>query len=570
MPGLARARVGAGSAMTDGGEAILAACRDLGVEMIFSSPGSEWAPVWEALARQERDGTRGPRYVDLMHETLAVAMATGYTLVTGTPQLVLLHAGPGLLQGACGIHGALLTGVPMVICSAESTTYGESGTDPGSQWYRNLSMVGGPQAIATPFTKWATQVGDVATLYGSVVRAAELARRAPAGPVYLNVPVEVLLSEWSPPPAARPVPRQGIRISAPEDLRRAARRLATARNPVIITESAGRHPDGFAALLAFAETLAVPVVEPQSAVCANFPRDHFLHAGGDVAPLLRHADLVILVCCRAPWYPPSNRPAEPDVLVIDDAPHRPYLDYQVFGADQYLEGDVGPTLRALTQTVSDVGVNPELLAARTAALATDPQPFDLGDQPGEAVIEPARVVACLRELLDPDAAVIDETITHSRVVQSRLRADRPTRYTYVQGGLGQGLGVALGEKLAAPDRETALVIGDGSLLYNPIVPALSASRALGLPLLIVVFDNRQYRSMKLNHLRFYPDGVAAAENTFFGVDLTDQPDFADLTAPFGMLGLTVTDPDELKSAIGRALEAVRAGTTALVDVRVAR
>ena len=86
-------------------------------------------PVWEALARQDRDGTPGPRYVDLMHETLAVAMATGYGLVTGRPQLVLLHAGPGLLQGACGIHGALLAQVGMVICSAESLTYGEGGVD---------------------------------------------------------------------------------------------------------------------------------------------------------------------------------------------------------------------------------------------------------------------------------------------------------------------------------------------------------------------------------------------------------------------------------------------------------
>ena len=99
----------------DGGEAVLAAGRALGVDVIFCSSGSEWAPVWEALARQERDGIGGPRYLDLLHETLAVAMATGYGLVTRRPQLVLLHAGPGLLQGANGIHGALLSNVPMVV-----------------------------------------------------------------------------------------------------------------------------------------------------------------------------------------------------------------------------------------------------------------------------------------------------------------------------------------------------------------------------------------------------------------------------------------------------------------------
>jgi len=152
-----------------------------------------------------------------------------------------------LLQGANAIHGALLTGAPMVICSGESTGYGDgAGPDPGSQWYRNLSVVGGPQGVAAPFTKWACAAADVNVLYGMVKRAGELANQAPAGPVYLNTPVETLL--------------------------------------------------------------ALPVVEPQSALCANFPRTSFLHAGGELAPLAAEADLVILLGCRAPWYPPTAKP----------------------------------------------------------------------------------------------------------------------------------------------------------------------------------------------------------------------------------------------------------------------
>jgi acetolactate synthase I/II/III large subunit len=551
----------------DGGEAVLAACRDLGVDVVFCSSGSEWAPVWEALARQRRDGLPGPRYLDLMHETLAVAMCTGYTLATGRPQLVLLHAVPGLLQGANGIHGALLTGVPMVVASAESTTYGEAAGDPGSQWYRNLSVVGGPQAVAAPFTKWSTQVGDVSTAYGHVVRAAELARRAPAGPVYLNIPMEVLLQPWTRPAAAGPVPEPGARVSPPAELRRAAELLTTARHPVILTESAGRHPDGFAALLELAETLEIPVIEPQSAVCANFPRTHRLHRGGESADLLAEADLIVLVCCRAPYYPPSNRPADSRVLVIDDVPHRPYVDYQVLGADQYLEGDVAPTLRALTQSVRDLGTDAALLSPRRSEFATSPSTRPLPDTPG---ISPAEVVDCLRELLDPDAAVIDETITHARTVQQRLKADRPGRYSYVQGGLGQGIGVALGVKLADPTREVALTVGDGSFLYNPIVQSLSAAKSLRLPVLIVVFNNRQYLSMKLNHLRFYPEGTAVTEDDFRGVDLSDQPDLAALAEPFGLLGLSLDDPAELRAGLEKALQAVRGGTTAIVDIRVNR
>src|SRR5216684_1494751 len=135
----------------DGGEALLAAFRSLGIDYIFSSPGSEWAPVWEALARQTSDSAKGPAYLDLWHETVAVGMACGYTLMTGRIQAVLLHAGPGLLQGSCAIHGALLSGVPMIVFSSESITYGErAGVDPGSQWYRNLSIVGGPHGLVQP------------------------------------------------------------------------------------------------------------------------------------------------------------------------------------------------------------------------------------------------------------------------------------------------------------------------------------------------------------------------------------------------------------------------------------
>src|SRR6266699_425588 len=293
----------------DGGEALIRAASDLGADYIFSSAGSEWAPVWEAFARRAETGAPAPRYLDLTHETTAVGMATGYAAVTGRPQVVLLHAAAGLLQGANAIHGALLTGIPVVICSGESTGYGDgAGPDPGSQWYRNLSVVGGPQAVAAPFTKWACAAADVRVLYGMVKRAGELAAQAPAGPVYVNTPVEVLLASWQPAPADGPAPPAGRTGPADADVEAAARLLAVAQRPVLATETAGRDPEAFAALVELAELLAIPVVQPQSAVCASFPRSHPLHAGGELGPLAADADLVILAGCRAPWYPPSATP----------------------------------------------------------------------------------------------------------------------------------------------------------------------------------------------------------------------------------------------------------------------
>jgi len=565
----------------DGGEAVLQACTDLGADYIFSSAGSEWAPVWEALARREAAGEAAPRYLDLAHETIAVGMATGYAAVTGRVQAVLLHAGAGLLQGANAVQGALLTGVPVVVCSGESTGYGDgAGRDPGSQWYRNLSIVGGPQAFAAPFTKWASAAADAGVLYGMVKRAGELAAQPPAGPVYVNTPVEVLLSRWQRPPAARPAPPAPRTVAADEDVEAAARLLAGAQRPVLAVESAGHDADAYTALVELADLLAIGVVEPQSAVCTNFPRTHPLHQGGDLAALAADADLVVLLGCRAPWYPPGAKPGAAKVLVIDEVPHRPYMAYQVLSADHYVGGDTAATLRAIIARLRglDHSIDTGVVAARRDRLAAAHAAADAARQDAEtralgraeASVDPVAVAATLRDLLDGDAAVVDETITHSRTIARHLMASVPGRYRYVQGGLGQGLGLTLGAKLALGPRMTVFTVGDGSWLYNPVLPGLMASAEHGLPVLVVIFNNGSYASMKNNHLRSYPEGAAARSGHFRGVDLSAQPDPAAVASAAGAAGITVRATEQLAPALDKAITAVRSGQTAVVNVLLTR
>ena len=562
----------------DGGEAVLQAARDLGADYVFCSSGSEWAPVWEALARAEAGGTASPRYLDLAHETLAVAMATGYATVTGRGQLVLLHAAAGLLQGANAIHGALLTGVPMVVCSGESTGYGEAaGPDPGSQWYRNLSVVGGPQAVAAPFTKWSNTAADVAVLYGMIKRAGELAAQAPTGPVYVNTPAEVLLAPWQPGPAA-PAAAPAGSVAVPSDIDAAARLLAAAQRPVLAVESAGRDAQAFAALAELAELLAIPVVEPQSAVCANFQRTSPLHAGGELNPLAAKADLVTLVGCRSPWYPPSSKPGPAPVLVIDEVAHRPHMAYQVLTASQYVGGATAPTLRAISARVRELGFDSGAVEARRAAWRARQATSETARLEAEAAalasesgpVDPVALAAMLRSLTGDDAVVVDETITHSRVLARHLMASAAGRYGYVQGGLGQGLGVALGQKLAQPDKLVVLTVGDGSWLYNPVVAGLMASAQYGLPVLVVIFNNKKYLSMRFNHAREYPEGAAARAGYQYGVDLSAQPDAAAVASAAGAAGFTVSTGPELGPVLGKAIGCVRAGQTAVVNVHLTR
>lgn len=566
-----------GTGGLDGGEAIVSAFEAIGSDYIFSSPGSEWAPVWEALARRHRDGVSCPGYLDLTHETVAVGMATGYGLVTGRTQGVLLHAGPGLLQGSMAVHGALLSGVSMVVASSESITYGDtSGPDPGGQWYRNLSVLGGPHTWAAPWTKWATHSMHVDTLHPMITRAAEISQRAPAGPVYLNVALEALLDPWVRPPAQGAVAPAGSTVSAQADIDRVAAVVAQARRPLIVTESAGREDGGMDALVAFAEAFSIPVIEPNSAVCASFPRDHALHAGDNLQAYVDEADLILLIDCRAPFYPPSRTPADATVIVIDEVPQRPHVVYQVLNASHYLEGEVSSSLLALAAAAPEVADEAATARATWAAQLgrTESEGRDAAELKAAAGqgIDPVALVVALRELYaDEDPIFVDETITHSSAVRRHLRRSTPDSYFYVQGGLGQGLAVGLGARLAVgEERPVVIPIGDGAFQYNPVIQSLDASRQLGLAVLIVVFNNQRYKSMQLNHLRFYPQGAAVETGEFLGVDLSGQPELSEFAAPFGLYGEAVTSADELVPALTRARDKVRSGVSAIVNVTVTR
>jgi acetolactate synthase-1/2/3 large subunit len=422
----------------------------------------------------------------------------------------------------------------------------------------------------------------VSVLYGMLKRAGELAAQAPAGPVYVNTPVEVLLAPWTPTAAvsrgAASASAANGTVAVPSDVEVAVRLLAAAQRPVIAVETAGRDPLAFSALVELAELLALPVVEPQSAVSSSFPRSHPLHAGGELGPLAADADLVVLLGCRSPWYPPSAKPGNATVLVIDEVPHRPHMAYQVLTTDHYVGGAMAPTLRAIITRLHEWGVDEELVAGRRERLHAAHADLEAARGAAESSalsassgpVDPVAVAATLRSLTGDDALVIDETITHSRVIAKHLMAAAPGRYSYVQGGLGQGLGVALGAKLAAGDRLVALTVGDGSWLYNPVPQGLMASAQYGLPLLVVVFNNKKYLSMRFNLTRAYPSGAYVRDGSGYGVDLSAQPDPAAVAVACGAAGFTVTTTPELGPTLEKAIAAVLAGQTAVVNVHLTR
>ena len=560
----------------DGGEAILEAFRSLGVEHIISSPGSEWSPVWEALARQKTGNRPGPDFIECWHETLAVNMAMGFTQYTGKMQAVLLHAGVGLMQGEMGIHTARNYEVPMVVMSGESVTYGEDPTvEPGEQWYGSLGIVGGPHRIVEPVTKWATQAGSVHTLYEQTVRAGEMAQHIPQAPTYMNVPLEHMLSEWTPPPNFRTVPPVPKTQAMNADIEKVAALMLKARKPIVVTESVGREPEAFHALVELCDLMAIPVVEGRAMGYSNFPRNNPMWLGRNIDRAVKESDFTLLVKARAPWYPPSNRPQSATVVAISENPLKVQYPYQNLQADLYLEGDVAAALKLLTAAAKAGGataaayddrrksITAEHDALMSSMLAAEQKAKDKGP------IDPLWLCGAVREVMPKDVIFLEETIVHNGLLKQHLPWNDPQSFFTCGGGLGQGTGLSLGVKLAAGKRPVVLFIGDGAFLYNPITQALGASRQHNLPLLIIICNNQKYSAMQKNHTDYYPKGAAVQHDVWHGVHI-DGPEYSDLGKPFGFHGLRVEKPEELVGALKAGLESIQNGKTSIINVILSR
>jgi acetolactate synthase-1/2/3 large subunit len=173
----------------------------------------------------------------------------------------------------------------------------------------------------------------------------------------------------------------------------------------------------------------------------------------------------------------------------------------------------------------------------------------------------------LNEVLAKGAVVVNETITHRLELLRRLTKLEPGGfYESSFGGLGVGLGVALGVKYALPGRTVLATIGDGAFHYNPVLASFGASQELGLPFLVVLFDNAGYLSQKTDVKTYYPDGWAVRTGRFAGTAITPRPEYAKLAEAYGGYGEKVTEAASVRAALQRGLQEVEKGRFALVHM----
>lgn len=535
-----------------GAQAVLRGLRAMGVEAIFASPGSDWAPLWEALAA---DAWWAERYISSRHEETAMAMALGYAKATGRLPALVVHTTVGALHTTMIARAALHERIPMVILAGEVIGFAEPPSPKvGRQWLRLLTDVGGPARLMEPCVKWSFGLNSSGLLEQTMQRACQLAASAPRGPVFVSVPTEYLLAEAqaeAPPAALASLPEVGEPALAA-----LSAALAAAKAPVIVTEEAGREPAAVEALVALAETLGTPVYEAWQPYYVNFPRRHPLYGGiitDEIPAALAAADVVLLVESVLPWHPPSAI-VDKKVLVLGEDPLHPRLPYWGFRADVVAAGEVTSALRALAKQLRKNSAG-----NRGSLTSQFPKP--------QPAMDTAWVAHQLSEALPADAIVVNETITHRLELHRRLDKLLPGSFFEASyGGLGVGLGLALGAKYAHRARPVVCTIGDGAFHYNPVVGSFGAAQEHGLPILVVLFNNGGYLSQKGDVTTYHPQGAAARAGHVIGTRITPLPEYAKLAEAYGGYGEKVEKPADVGAALRRGLAEVAAGRLALLDM----
>ena len=175
----------------------------------------------------------------------------------------------------------------------------------------------------------------------------------------------------------------------------------------------------------------------------------------------------------------------------------------------------------------------------------------------------------ISQVLPEDVMVIEETITQRLAIHQYLDSLKPGSYfAGCIGGLGTGLATALGVKSAHPERPVVCLIGDGSFNYDPVPAAFGAAQEHNLPFLTIMFNNLGYLSQKTGVPRYYPDGWAVKTNNYSGLHISPCPEYSKIIEAFGGYGERVDEPDAVRKAVKRGLEALSNGQSALLDVRL--
>ncbi len=549
-------------AVRHGGAQAVAAARSRGARTMFTLSGGHVFPVYDGAVKADPPMP----IIDVRHEQTAVFAAEATARLTRTPGFVVLTAGPGITNGISAVTTAHFNGASVVVLGGRAPDY---------RWGSGSLQEFDHPALLRPITKRAWTEHDPAAVGRSVSEAFDLACARHRGPVFLDVALEALFGTGEPGHATgdhgpdhgvpdHGVPDHGVpdhRVPDQGDVAEIVRLLAGAARPVLVLGSDVWLDGADTAARAAAEDLRLPVV-------ANGQGRGILLAGHDLlvtrarAVAFGEADLVIVAGTPLDFrlgygeYGGKNDTGRAAVVHVADAPDQLATHVSLAAS---AAGDLTAFFTGLVSAAGRAGLRrpwtgdwlPRLTEAARAAVASDASLLASDAYP----IHPMRIYGELAPLLEPDAVVIGDGGDFVSYAGKYIEPRRPGGWLDPgpYGCLGTGLGYAIAARIARPQAQVVLLLGDGAAGFSLMdVDTCVRHR---LPVVMICGNNGIWGLEKHPMQALYGYDVAA--------DLQPECRYDQVVSALGGAGELVTRAEEIGPALRRAFES---GVPYLVNV----
>ena len=526
-----------------GGHLVAKALEREGVTHLFTLCGGHIDKILDALEESPI------RVIDVRHEQAAAMMAQGWSIATGKLGVCLVTAGPGLTNAVTGVVDAMASHIPMLVISGRSP---RKENDLGA--LQDIDQA----ALMRSITKAAFVVNDTHRIPEYIASAFRHATSDRPGPVYLEIPVDVLghkveLDTVPFPPVGRTDYRPA---GDPRAVAQAAQLLAAAERPVIIGGGGVRWGEGGGALKQLVEKTGIPFIllnEGRGMV----PDDHPLSLwdGGLIGLTVAAAqcDVALVAGLRMTWLTmygkmlPTAKIIRVDIAGCEVGKNIPH--------EVGIVGDAGLVLSAIAGQIGtcDHSAWAAQIRESSVALMADENAKKEGDTPP---IHPIRLVSDVYKVFGNKAVYATDGGDITYFSQMHLRAGGPGRFLSnggnLMGCLGSGIPFGIAGKLAHPDRLSVVINGDGSFGLNGM--EIETAVRLDIPVIVVVANDQAWGMVK--------HGQELQYGRVVGTNL--GPVRYDLMAAgLGAHGEFVTDPKEIIPALKRAKDS---GKVAVINV----
>lgn len=550
--------------MRRGAEVLLEVLRSEGVEYIFGNPGTTELPLMDALLDVPE-----VQYILALQEASAVAMADGYAQAARKPGFLNLHTAGGLGHGMGNLLNASVSQTPLVVTAGQQDSR-HTITDP--------LLLGDLVSIASPAVKWAQEVVSADQLPILVHRAFNDAKAAPAGPVFLSLPMNVM-EEMTDVTAGEPSNVDYAPTAGSLDLLAKQLVSITPGKLALIAGDEVYWSDAAKEVLELAEIFGATVYGSSWPSRVPVPTSHELWAGHlptkatDIAVVLSRYDavfalggksLITILYSEGPAIPPGCKVYQLSSDVRDLG--------RTYTTQLSVVGDIRKSLAALLPLLKQE-LTAEALAAyveirRSAREARREHRAKLEEQALREIAVPGITpLAAAREALraiGPRVPIVDEAIVTSKHVWSLLDSDWPEQYSFLRGGaLGWGMPAAVGCSLGNGREPVVCLVGDGAALYSP--QAMWTAAHEELPVTFVVMNNREYNVLK-NFMLSRTDYRTAQLRKFIAMELGQPPvDYLALAQSFGLSARHVSKAADIAGAVEAG---IASGKANLVEIMI--